>query len=40
VAVTGQGVSPDIFSVIHLIGREKTVERLKKAVGNVAPEGG
>jgi glutamyl/glutaminyl-tRNA synthetase len=32
VAVTGQGVSPDIFSVIHLIGREKTVERLRKAV--------
>lgn len=31
VAVTGQGVSPDIFSVIHLIGREKTVERLRRA---------
>ena len=32
VAVTGQPVSPDIFSVIHLIGRDKTVERLRKAV--------
>jgi glutamyl-tRNA synthetase len=31
VAVTGQGVSPDIFSVVHLIGREKAVERLRKA---------
>ena len=31
VAVTGQGVSPDIFSVIHLIGRDKIVERLRKA---------
>jgi glutamyl-tRNA synthetase len=31
VAVTGQGVSPDIFSVIHLLGRDKTVERLKAA---------
>lgn len=31
VAVTGQGVSPDIFSVIHLVGREKTVERLRAA---------
>ncbi len=31
VAVTGQGVSPDIFSVIHLIGQEKSVERLRQA---------
>jgi glutamyl-tRNA synthetase len=31
VAVTGQGVSPDIFSVVNLIGREKAVERLRKA---------
>ena len=31
VAVTGQGVSPDIFSVVHLIGREKTIERLRRA---------
>jgi glutamyl/glutaminyl-tRNA synthetase len=31
VAVTGQGVSPDIFSVVQLIGREKAVERLRKA---------
>lgn len=31
VAVTGQGVSPDIFSVIHLVGRDKTIERLRNA---------
>jgi glutamyl-tRNA synthetase len=31
VAVTGQAVSPDIFSVIHLIGRDKAIERLKRA---------
>jgi glutamyl-tRNA synthetase len=30
-AVTGQGVSPDIFSVIHLIGRDMSVQRLKRA---------
>ena len=30
-ALTGQGVSPDIFSVIHLLGREKSVERLRAA---------
>ncbi len=29
VALTGDGVSPDIFSVIHLIGRDKCVERLR-----------
>ncbi len=33
VAITGQGVSPDLFSVIHLIGRDKSVERLRKAAG-------
>jgi glutamyl-tRNA synthetase len=31
VAITGHGVSPDIFSVVHLVGREKAVERLRKA---------
>jgi glutamyl-tRNA synthetase len=30
-ALTGQAVSPDIFSVIHLLGREKSVERLRAA---------
>lgn len=43
-ALTGQGVSPDIFSVIHLLGREKSVERLKTAGrlvdgGRSAPSG-
>jgi glutamyl-tRNA synthetase len=31
VALTGQTVSPDIFQVILLLGKAKTVERLKKA---------
>jgi glutamyl-tRNA synthetase len=31
VALTGDSVSPDIFSVIHLIGRDKCVERLRAA---------
>ncbi len=33
VAVTGQGVSPDIFSVIHVLGREKSAERLRTTGG-------
>ena len=28
VALTGRSVSPDIFSVIHLLGRDKCVERM------------
>jgi glutamyl-tRNA synthetase len=31
VALTGQAVSPDIFTVVHLLGRDKTVERLRAA---------
>jgi glutamyl-tRNA synthetase len=31
VALTGDDVSPDIFAVIHLLGRKKCVERLKTA---------
>ena len=31
VALTGTAVSPDIFSVIHLLGRAKCVERLRLA---------
>jgi len=31
VALTGDEVSPDIFAVIHLLGREKSVERLRAA---------
>jgi glutamyl-tRNA synthetase len=31
VALTGKTVSPDIFSVIQLLGRGKTVERLERA---------
>jgi glutamyl-tRNA synthetase len=35
VALTGTSVSPDIFSVIHLLGRAKSVERLKNAVDHI-----
>lgn len=31
VALTGDEVSPDIFAVIHLLGKRKTVERLRAA---------
>jgi glutamyl-tRNA synthetase len=33
VALTGGTVSPDIFQVIELLGKDKTVERLRKAAG-------
>jgi glutamyl/glutaminyl-tRNA synthetase len=35
VALTGRAVSPDIFSVIHLLGRKKCVERLKAAADHI-----
>ncbi|MDH3215980.1 MAG: glutamate--tRNA ligase [Candidatus Krumholzibacteria bacterium] len=35
VALTGKSVSPDIFSVIHLLGKEKTVQRLGAAVDHI-----
>jgi glutamyl-tRNA synthetase len=35
VALTGQTVSPDIFTVVHLLGRDKTVERLRAAASRV-----
>jgi glutamyl-tRNA synthetase len=35
VSLTGQRVSPDIFSVIHLLGREKCVERLIAAAEKI-----
>ena len=35
VALTGGTVSPDIFQVIVLLGKAKTVERLRKAAGMV-----
>jgi glutamyl/glutaminyl-tRNA synthetase len=35
VALTGDTVSPDLFSVIHLLGRAKSVERLEKAVAHI-----
>lgn len=33
VAVTGQKVSPPLFESMEIIGREKVLERLKKAIG-------
>lgn len=36
VALTGQSVSPDIFSVVHLLGRRKSIERLRNAVDHIA----
>jgi len=35
VALTGDSVSPDIFSVIHLLGKAKSVERLERAAADV-----
>ena len=35
VALTGDDVSPDIFTVIYLLGREKCVERLERAAGKI-----
>jgi glutamyl-tRNA synthetase len=32
VAVTGQKVSPPLFESMEIIGRDKVLERLKKAV--------
>ena len=32
-AVTGTTVSPGLFEVLELIGRERTVARIKRAVG-------
>jgi glutamyl-tRNA synthetase len=30
IALTGQSVGPSVFSVVEAVGREKTVERLKR----------
>ena len=35
VALTGQSTSPDLFSVIHLLGRDKSVERLEQAANHI-----
>lgn len=32
VAITGRSVSPGLFDVIYLLGRKKTIQRLRKAV--------
>ena len=40
VAVTGQGVSPSLFDVVALVGREATARRLARLqqfLGSVAP---
>jgi glutamyl-tRNA synthetase len=33
VAVTGQTVSPPLFESMEIVGKEKVLERLKKAIG-------
>jgi glutamyl-tRNA synthetase len=33
VAVMGTGVSPEIFAVLSLMGRERTLERIQQALG-------
>jgi glutamyl-tRNA synthetase len=40
VALTGKSVSPDIFSVIHLLGQDKSVERLTDAAGHITAAAG
>ena len=32
-AVTGTNVSPGLFEVLELIGKERTLARIKRAVG-------
>jgi glutamyl-tRNA synthetase len=37
VALTGQGVAPSLFAVMIALGKQRTVARLKAALGLVAP---
>lgn len=39
VALTGQAVAPSLFDVMNLLGREKTVERLRRAVNMLGESG-
>ncbi|HJZ04377.1 MAG TPA: hypothetical protein VJ327_00760, partial [Patescibacteria group bacterium] len=36
VALTGGTVSPGIFEVMEILGKEKVIERLKKAVHHIS----
>jgi glutamyl-tRNA synthetase len=38
VALTGGTVSPGIFEVIEIMGREKTLKRLDKAIQSIGPD--
>ena len=38
VAVTGKAESPGIFEVLEILGREKTLKRLEKAVGIITSQ--
>jgi len=40
VALTGRSVSPDIFSVMHLLGQKKSTERLDGAVEHISAAAG
>ncbi len=35
VALTGQGVAPSLFAVMAVLGKQKTIERLRKAAAQV-----
>jgi len=40
VAITGSSVSPGIFESLTVLGRERSVERIERAVGRLAAESG
>ena len=40
VAITGSSVSPGIFESLAVLGRERSVERIERAVGRLAAESG
>jgi glutamyl-tRNA synthetase len=40
VAVTGTGVSPPIDATVELVGRERTLVRLEKALDYIGEQGG
>ncbi len=39
VALTGSSVSPGIFDVIHVLGRERTLKRLQDAINRIKERG-
>lgn len=37
-AVVGECKGPHMFEITELMGREKTIERIKKAIENIKPD--